>query len=209
MPDYSFVVPIVIFLVVAVIAFKIIKGIVKTVITLTAILAIVLGIGTFLVYSDASDLKENFGSEKNLFVLVDDTEVISAIEFHGEEDPEIINQQDAEHISELLEDENFDEIQEDYYKVILFDSSLADQEQLEKLRDTPYTEEKARIFVPVVEDVLSDPLTLVSEYKQGNISIHEESPVFKAIKIIPTGFIKSVAKNFVEKAKNVVVDRIE
>jgi len=214
MTEYSLLIAVALFLVVAVIAYKIIKGLLKTALVLVAVASIVLGAGVFLVYMDANKLKENFGSEKNLFLLVDNNEVLSALEFDGESDPQIINQQELDEYSRNLREGGYAKILDGYYKLFILDIAILDAEAMEDKKISAdvfregNTDEKAELFASIVSEVFSNTVFLISEYKEGNILVYEETIMFKAIRMVPTALIKTVANKLIDRTKS-MVDKID
>ncbi|MAG16266.1 hypothetical protein CMO88_04350 [Candidatus Woesearchaeota archaeon] len=214
MTEYFLIIAVVAFVVVAVVAYKIIHGLLKTLLILIALISIVLGVGAFFVVMDANDLKEKFGSEKNLFLLVHEQEVISALEFDKDE-KRMQNQQQIESHTDKLKREDYAGIRKGYYKVIVINSAIVEESKIksknissEKL-NSEYAEEKAEFFSVVANELFSDPVFLISQYKKGNIEIHEETIMFKIIKVLPTSMIKTIADKAIDKTKSIVVDKIE
>jgi hypothetical protein len=48
--------------------------------------------------------------------------------------------------------------------------------------------------------VSQDPVFLISEYKKGNVVVYPETPVFKAIKLVPLSFFRSAAEKALQQA---------
>ena len=58
---------------------------------------------------------------------------------------------------------------------------------------------KMALFMSTIqEQITSNPIFLLKEYKKGNIYVYKETIMFKVIKYIPISFVKSI----VNKAKN-------
>jgi len=198
----------VLFLIVAVIAFKIIKGIIKTAITVFALLAVVFALLTILVVMDANDLKNNLEAGPNLYLLVDGSEVVTGLEVAGE-DIKVVNQQQLEEYSNIIANDNAKSI-EGFYKIFLINSTLLAEAQIDPGDlQSEYAEERAAVLSAVLDQTFSDPVFLVRQLKKGNIQVHKETAVFKAIKLMPTRIVKSVADKLFSTAKTALVEKIE
>jgi len=211
MPDYSLITAVVaflVFLVIAVIAFKIIKGVLKTVVFLIALASIVLGLGAFFVVTDFNDFRENFKESKNLFLIVDGDQVISAMEAEAGE-IKAINQQQTDEYSNQLKKGEREGLREDYYKIVIMRKAVFDDTLVAKLNEERYPEERAKLLSPEIEKVLSEPLFLIINYKKGDIEVYEETAMFRAIKLLPLSLVSSVVNKAVSKTKSIVADKIE
>jgi len=212
MVEVSLIIAAVLFVIIALVMYKLIKGIIKTVIVLGAAISIGIAVASFLVIMDANDLQEKFSEEPNLFLLVENSTVISAIEFEGDNEPIIIDQQQVDEFSTNLLEENYDALRSDYYKVIIIDKKILEDNSIEgldpdlseKLDEAKYIEDKADLALPILNKTFSDPVFLMIQYKKGNVKVHEETALFKAIELIPTAMIRTVGNAVIDKAKGVV-----
>jgi len=208
MVELSVIVVGVLFLIVAVIAFKIIKGIIKTAITVFALLAIVLALLTVLVVMDANNLKNNLEAGPNLYLLVDEFRVVTGLEV-ASQDVKLVNQQQLEEYSNIVANDNVKSI-EGYYKVFIIDTALITDANIDSdSLQSEYAEERAVVLNAVLDQTFSDPIFLVQQIKNGNVEVHKETAVFKAIKLMPTGIVKSIANKFLSTAKTALVEKIE
>lgn len=206
MVDYAFLIALAVFVLVAVVAFNILKGILKTVVTLIALAAIIMGVLGFLVIMDSNSLKDNFNDQSNIYLLTDNGKAISGIEVAGDEKPGIVDQQQLEEYTELLGEKDYAEIKGDNYKLIIISSDALSPADVEKMRTSGYMEERATYLVAARNKVFSSPLELITEYRKGNVIVYEETPVFKAIRLIPSPVIRLVAEKLVVTTKQVVAD---
>lgn len=209
MVESSLIIAGVVFLVVAVIAFHIIKSIFKTVIFGIAVLSIVLGVSAFLILMDFNDLKEGVQDSKNLFLVVDDNKVISGIESNGSSSNPV-HQQELDEYTVKLQDGKPEEILNGYFKMFIIHTAViedVDSSLLDKLDDA-YADERAELLSPVITKVFSDPVFMIVHYKKGNIEIYKETIMFKAIKLVPVALIRSVADKALSKTKSIVVDKL-
>lgn len=223
MVDVALIVAVIVFLLVAVIAYKILKGVVKAVILAGAILSIVLAISAFFIISDANDLRENFQKEPSLFLIVDGNTVLSSFRISGGE-LSVVDAQQQETHSEYLEKKDYGSIKEDNYKLIIMDIASVgglenglleienqelSAEDLQARISQENLDAETIVGTAMFENIFSDPIVLIKEYKKGNIIVHEETSVFKAIKLIPLSFIKSAAGRIASSAKSAVGNEIE
>jgi len=209
MVESSLVIAGIVFLVVAVIAFHIIKSILKTVIFGIAVLSIVLGVSAFFILMDFNDLKEGVQDSKNLFLVVDGNKVLSGLESDGDSSNSV-HQQELDEYTVKLQDGKPEEILNGYFKVFIIHAAvieIIDSELLDKL-ETAYAEERAELLSRVIAKVFSDPVFMIVQYKKGNIEIHEETIMFKAVKLVPVALVRSIADKALSKTKSIVVDKI-
>ncbi len=71
-----------------------------------------------------------------------------------------------------------------------------------------YKDEPDEFFISLAEKAFSEPVFFVSEYKNGNIQVYDETAVFKAVKLLPVSVVKSAAGKAITKVKVAVVDKI-
>ena len=211
MAEFILVIAILVLLVVAVVVFKILHSILKLFILFLTVGSIAFGVGAFLVVMDANEFMQSLGEENNLFLIAEDNEVISGIAFAGEES-HLINQQQLEEYSENLQTGDYESIKEGYYKVIILDSAIAedetnfDNELANRLSEEVYAEQKAALFIPILQKTFSDPVFLLIEYKKGNIIIYEETAAFKAIKYVPVSMVKFAADKIIKKTETAIAN---
>ena len=222
MIEYSLPIAAIVFLAIAVVVFHIVHGVLKAAMLVAAISAVALGISAFLVISDASTLKQNFSNGPNLLILKDGNSVLSAVTI-ANGTPSLVNQQGQDIITEQLLKHDYAAIKENNYKLIIVDVKALDgfgngtlaiaskeysKEDVKALLQAGSPELKALAFGTIFEKLISDPVLLIKEYKKGDVEVHEETAVFKAMRVIPLPIIQSAAKEFVQNAKNTVVDTI-
>src|SRR3989344_4134501 len=200
--DVSFIITAAVFLVGAVIAIKIIKGVVKTAATILGLRALVLALGAVLVIVDAKDFRENFSMEKNAFIAVNEEGLpIAGIEFTGNATRAMNGQQLADYTAELQSGE-YGLLENDYYKAFIEHPELLDNTQaglFEKIESEQRLTEKAQLAMPALEKTVNNPVFMLLEFKKGNLQVIEESFMFKAIKLIPTGIISTTANKLIQK----------
>jgi len=121
---------IIIFVIIAVFLFLVLKKVVKTIMILVGIIIIVLLVGTYFVYKDAQDMQENFQTSPNVFLLEQDDKIISGFQqVPDSEEPMPIN--DLSDYSIYPED--LAELKGDNYKLISFKQEAFDEIDLIEL----------------------------------------------------------------------------
>ena len=98
--------------IIIILLFTVLKNMLKVVFAFISILTLVLGVGSFFIYMDAIDLKENFQSSPKLFVLQNNNEYLTAFEV-----VDITNKSSVKNIDKNSIDTN--DIR--YYKTLIFD----------------------------------------------------------------------------------------
>lgn len=203
MTDYTLIIIAVVLIIAAVIAFKILASIIKTLVTVAVLAAILAGLGGFLIVTDARDLSENFASQPSLFLVTEGSEAITGVEINGTGEPAIVDEQQLLAYSEDLEAGNYRKIRGDYYKLFLIDQSLLEGESEDQSGGDPESLESS------VQGILSDPVYLIAEYKKGSIRIYDETPVFRAVRMLPTSLVRSSVDSLASKAKDAVSEKVE
>lgn len=198
MPDYALIIALVVFVAVAVVAFKVLQGALKAMAVVAALAAIATGAAGFLVVMDANELERGFQDEKSLFLLSDQDKVLSGLDMQGN-GADLIPQQQLEEYSAYLGKRDYQSIKAGYYKLVVIDVAALPEGDANAARKAGYLEEKAKYLVAARNRIFSEPLLLVDEYKKGNVLVYEETPLFKAVRLIPAPIMKFVADRFVEK----------
>ncbi len=102
MTDYALIIAIILSIVIAVAAYRLIHGIFKIVLLVVAVASIVLGIAAFFVVIDANEIRENLGNGKSLVIFVDNTTAVFAMELRGQNGSKVINRQEVDEYSRLI-----------------------------------------------------------------------------------------------------------
>jgi hypothetical protein len=115
-------------IVVLIVTFILIKGILKAIMISIFIILLLTAAFTFFVVKDALDLKENFMGKEKLMVLKENETVLAAFSFKSisEKDNLSINALKNEKfkvIERAIKSDNFSGLNENYYKVFVFDYS--------------------------------------------------------------------------------------
>ncbi len=206
MTEYALIMAIILSIVVAVAAYRIIHGIFRLVLIAVSVASIILGIAAFFVVMDANEIRENFGSGKSLVVFVDETSAVFAMELRGQNSSKALNKQEVDEYSKMIGAGDYDSVKNGYYKLIVISTGIAGGNETGSGRD--YREETDDFFVSLAAKAFSDPVFFVSEYKKGNIRVYDETAVFKAVKLLPVSLIKSAAGDAAAMVKVAVVDKI-
>ncbi|MBW2980879.1 hypothetical protein KY360_05680 [Candidatus Woesearchaeota archaeon] len=75
------------------------------------------------------------------------------------------------------------------------------EEEIGKGIELDETELKGAIFGLMFNEVMQSPIYFFKQYKNGNILIYPETAIFKAIKYIPLGFVKSAMQKVMSKVE--------
>ncbi len=60
---------------------------------------------------------------------------------------------------------------------------------------------KASLFTTAFNEIVTDPIYFFTQYKEGNILIYPETPMFKAIRYIPLNMVKSMTNSAISKVE--------
>lgn len=205
MTDYSIFIPLVIFIVIAFIAFKILSGIVKIAVLIFAIATALLAVFGFFVMMDAQQFIKGMENEASLFVFSDDEEAVIALSVSKDNGSMLVSHEQLGEYTENLQEEDYEAMKGDYFKVIIIDSGILEEngteegrEIAEGIRGEANDKKKVELFLGALENAFSDPIVLLTEYKKGNIIIYEETIMFKTFKFLPTSTINSFADKFLK-----------
>ena len=205
MTDYSIFIPLVIFIVIAFIAFKILSGIVKIAVLIFAIATALLAVFGFFVMMDAQQFIKGMENEASLFVFSDDEEAVIALSVSKDNGSMLVSHEQLGEYTENLQEEDYEAMKGDYFKVIIIDSGILEEngteegrEIAEGIREEANDKKKVELFLGALENAFSDPIVLLTEYKKGNIIIYEETIMFKTFKFLPTSTINSFADKFLK-----------
>lgn len=113
-------------IIIVILVFSIIKSLFKAAITAFMLVLLLLGLGTYLVYKDAMDLKENLNTQEKLLVLKNNEKVYAAFsikELNNLENMKIANQDQLNIISDSIKNDDFNNLSNEYYKLLIFNLS--------------------------------------------------------------------------------------
>lgn len=207
MTEYALIIALILSIVVAVVAYRLIQGVLKFVVVIMAVASIALGAAAFLVIMDANDIRENFGSGRNLVIVDDGGKAVFAMELRGSNGSKVINRQEIDEYSKKIAAGDYDAVRDGYYKLIVISTGMIERNESSAKPD--YSGEPDGFFISLAEKVFSDPVFFISEYKKGNIRVYEETAFFRAVKMVPASLVKSAASKAITKVKTAVVDKIE
>ncbi|MBI2141009.1 hypothetical protein HYU16_01150 [Candidatus Woesearchaeota archaeon] len=220
MAEVSLLVMFAIVVVSAIVIFKIVKGIIQTILLTSAVAAVVLAAAAGFVVMDALDLKDKLPVSSNALLLTgtDGKSLIGGIVMKGQE-TEPVAASELERLNLLFGKGAYEEMKAGNYKLIIikegavtgsFDElpevvnvegfSMKREALLEQLSISSGREKAALLIALFSLKAQQDPLVVVSEYKKGNAIVYPETPVFKAIKVIPLSFFRKVAEKAFRQA---------
>jgi hypothetical protein len=198
--EYLWVIGILVALVILILLFKLIKNIVKTLMSFALIVVVISLVVGAIMFIDTRNFVNGIKNKENIFLLNDDGFVSGFILSEMNKTTSISNR-DLGKFDDYYEESKYDHILEDKYKFFIFelDSLTAgkdDQMYVDFLKGIAtefevegdydhITDPKTVAFIAlVINNVKDDPLYLVNSYKQGNLTIYPESATFKLIKMI-------------------------
>lgn len=219
-------IPIIITVLVVVFVWTIFKKLFKILFFIGIVLFLIIAGTTYYIYQDIVDLRQNLDGSTKKIMLVDNNKVITGFLLNGEVN--LLSDGKLEEYSSHLKEKNYEKILENSYKLMIFnlnivsdlntdeieleDKTISKQDALSDLKSEKGMQEKADLFGAILtEEVFSpkNPLFLFSEYKKGNIIVYPETAFFKAVKIMPLGFIRDKAEDMFGKAKEKAKTLIE
>lgn len=211
------IIAIVAFFLVLVFVWGIFKKLFKLMLYAGIIILLLMAANAYFIYQDFMDLRENFGLSSKEVLLVDGSEVITGIVLEGDSFETISNQQLNE-ISSELENENYEEVLGDNYRLMILDAGIVEdldnevevlgrtmpQEEIKKTLESGSSSEKAALFAALLSEQIianKNPLFFFSQFKDGNIIIYPETALFKTVKLVPIDLFKDIAESLFEKTK--------
>ena len=204
MADYSIFIPFIIFIVAGFIAFKLLSGIIKLAVLIVSIVIALMAVFGFFVMIDAQQFVKGMENENNLFLFSDEGEAVVGLSVNKEDGSMLVSMEKLEEYTENLKDEDYAAMKGDYFKVIIIDSRVLEKNGTEEGANITEGimeadgEKKIELFLEVLKGTFSDPITLLTEYKKGNIIVYEETIMFRTFKFLPTSAINSFAEKFLK-----------
>jgi len=224
---------IVAYIVIGFIAWQILKKIIGVVITLSVFTLILMLAFGFFVYKDILDMKANVKSGTTVVLYEDKAlagfrvadEATLMTKEHLFQATQYIENKDFDELLgtsyklfimhpmaiESLEDPQF----------ILEDDTLTKEQALIVLRSndpisvvegygisTPASAEeiKSDLLAQGFEQGIKNPVFMISQIKEGNLQVHPNTALFKAMKYIPLAFIESAVKKVAQESKEAASD---
>ncbi|MEK6838067.1 MAG: hypothetical protein AABX69_05425, partial [Nanoarchaeota archaeon] len=212
----------------ALVMFKVAKGVLKLLLLINAVLSIILAVGGVVMVKDALDLKNNFRITDNLLLFTNSakTDLIGGMAMRGAEPQtgnlRVLEPAEVKALSAHFAKKDYAAMRGKNHKLILVSegsvissvpetaiatTKMSREEALKLLEQTYGNEEivKARALLLSIA-ASENPLFILSEYKKGNIAVYPETPVFKAIKVIPLSLFKKAAEKILQQAAGVTKD---
>ncbi len=137
---------IILFIVLAVLILKFIKNVVKAIALIISILILLLIIGTYFVYSDINDFKQNFPTTPSLYLLEKNDQIVAGIYgvFSEEELPSLASEEQLTSYQNSFQENNLADIKGDYYKLFIINANAFDS--ITEIKTDDITLSKERIF---------------------------------------------------------------
>jgi hypothetical protein len=207
MVDSTLLFAVVIFVLAAILIFKLVKGIIKALMLVIALLAIVLAAGVGLVAYDTYTFAQAFGNEPILFLLVDEGKATGGVAISGGVE-ELISQQDVERWSLFLNERDVPVLTKDYYKVILVDKGLLLENDIEDGRynddlQSKDFNERNEAFAGMITNTLESPFLVARNIRDDRIRVRPETFAFKAINLLPESITSEISRRFKQAIERV------
>jgi len=188
--DITLIISLVVFLGVLYFLFKFVKSLVKTLVMGLVALLVILAAAGFLVMSDVRDLKQNFSNSTKLMLFATEDELrfgveVTTLELEG---MNIISSSQMDEWQDSYSRKRYNKIAgEDYYKLFIlkneaFEDPIGSPDEFKSALDDYFSE--------------GSTLFLLREYREGNLVIYPETPVFKLVKIVPKKWVEKMTGVF-------------
>ena len=176
----------IIFVFIVFLLLRILKKVIEVVLSLFFILFFISAILGYFVYADIKDIEQNFANSTNLYLIEDNGQIVYGFRAKGfgllEKD--LLTQEELSTAQQNYDQENYKEMLQDNYKILIFKKALFGDTDKEDLPDA---------FDEAVEE--EGPAFIYKEFKNGNVIIYPKTAFFKTLKFIP-GFIAERMRMF-------------
>ncbi|MBI2581350.1 hypothetical protein HYV85_06145 [Candidatus Woesearchaeota archaeon] len=205
MPDASLVITLTIVVVSALVIFKVAKGMIQGLLLAGTIVSILAAVAGGFVVKDALELKDTFQKGNNTLLLSDDNwaKLTAGITINGlaadgkEGSAETLTAAELEELNAHFAKKDYVAMRGKNYKLIIVrESSVTGSVPGSGGKELPGSkseERAATLAALLILKASRDPVFIISEYKKGNVLVYPETPVFKAIKLIPLSFFRKAA----------------
>ena len=216
MAEASLLVMLGIVVVAAIVAFKVARSVLQGVLLVSAVSSIILGIAGAVVVRDALDFRDNFqeGSKLMLFSGGDGAKISAGTLIGANESMKPLSSSDVERMSAAFSKGDYAAMKGDNFKLLIIRedaiiSSLPEKVDVEgqsvgrelvlQQLLASDTEQRASILASLFGLQLGrNPLAIISNYKNGNLLIYPETPVFQAVKILPEWLFREVGERLLK-----------
>ena len=196
----------------AVIIFKVAKGVIQTIFLASAVASIVLAVSAGFIVKDALDFSGKFQAESNmlLFANSEGTALTSGIIMKDKKSDPLASA-DVARLNQFFVKNDYKSMLGGSYRLLVIkEAALTSSFHGKDLKElfesvSGSSEDRAALIMALYSKRVSDdPLFLVTEYKKGNVIIYPETPVFKAVKVLPLSLVKKAAGRIAQKAGQAV-----
>ncbi len=200
------------FVVAAIVIFKIAKSILQGVLLVSAVLAVILAVVAVVVVKDAIDFQHNFqsGSKLLLFSENNGTMIDSGLLAKGNESIQPLSEAAIKQLNAEFGRKDYVAMRGDNFKLIVLrkepiiasmpevldlDGSNLSREMVMLQLRAGSVEQRAQLLSALFAlQLRSNPLVIISGYKSGDIIIYPETPVFKVVRILPGSLFSKVSE---------------
>ena len=195
MPEISLIVTLAIVVVSAIVIFRVARGVIQGALLAGAVVSILTAVAGGLVVKDALELRDNFQKGDKMLLLSDHnwTKLTAGIMINGLAadgkggSAEALTAAELEKLNALFAMKDYGAMRGKNYKLIII------------------TESSVTGSLPEGLDIVF----IISEYKKGNAVVYPETPVFKAIKLVPLvplSFFRKAAEKAFQQGAGVTKD---
>ncbi len=183
--EIGLVLSLVVFLAVLYFVFHFVKSLIKTAVMALVVVVVVIAGAGFLVMSDVRDLKENFSNSSKILLLAGEEEIAFGLK---------VTSLDMDGMS-TIERDTLDSWEETYRKG-KYKPILGDDYKLFILKNEAFDDPVGSVdeFATASENFFKEGnvVSFLMQYKEGNLIIYPETPVFKIVKLIPEKWARKV-----------------
>ncbi|MBI3036920.1 hypothetical protein HYY73_04180 [Candidatus Woesearchaeota archaeon] len=194
----------------AVITFKVAKGVLQAILLVSAVASLVLAVSAGFIVKDALDFSGKFQTESNMLLFANsEGTALTSVFLMKDKKSEPLADADIARLNQFFIKNDYKSMLGDSYRLLVIkEAALAGSlpgKNLGKLPESGSSGERAEAVVAIYwQRVSDDPLFLVTEYKKGNVIIYPETPVFKAVKVLPLSLVKKAAERIAQNAGQAV-----
>ncbi len=207
----SIIIIVILYAIAAVFAFKLIKSVVKALFLVSAVALILIALGSFFIYKDVVDMKDNWPDSQKLLLLESDDMIITGFEstLSTTETPVFLTASQISSLNSDYENNNLDSMLGSNYKMIIMDiNSIADEVEAEEVTFNDLTLKKSDIISVInSENSLDFMIDKIVEDRglpadqRGTISSEVANEFGDSARIKAMAFGLLVSQLFVEKGQ--------
>ena len=213
----------IVLIVVFIALYKIFKTVIHAIMVMVTIISVLLIVASVMLVMDASDIKNKYPTEEKIFILADNTTILTGFVQGADLVP--ISPAELAGYSAALNKKDYSAILGPHYKLFIIDinaidalpdgimvdnQSLAKPQLVDILEGKPSPlfigadaqQVRSGLFALSVQKVMSDPVFIISQFRKGNIIIYPETVLFKFLRYFPLRLIVSQLQSGLARVGN-------